>query len=182
MTKIKEVWKDVPQYKEAYQVSSLGNVRSLDRIVYTKKGSRKLIGKNLSTSKLPNGYMQVGISYDGVTKNYYTHQLVMMAFKGFEPNGKFLIVDHIDSDKTNNNIENLQLITHRENLSKDKRNSGRYSSEYVGVSWNKKIKKWVSYIQLDGKINYLGSFLDELEAHLTYQFELYHYKSMNNKF
>jgi hypothetical protein len=70
----------------------------------------------------------------------------------------------------------LQLITNRENSSKDKKNG---TSQYTGVSWNKSRNKWRVYININNKNKYLGLFTDEYEAHLVYQKALNEYK---NKF
>ena len=81
-------------------------------------------------------------------------------------NNNKLIVDHINNDKLDNTVENLQYITQRLNSSKDKKNT---SSIYTGVSWNKEKKKWKSCIRINGKSKHLGYFTDELEASNTYQ-------------
>jgi ribosomal protein L15E len=72
-----------------------------------------------------------------------------MAFLNHTPCGYKIVVDHIDNNiKTDNRLENLQLITQRENVSKDIKNT---SSKYIGVCWHKKAKKWRSSIQINGK-------------------------------
>ena len=68
----------------------------------------------------------------------------------------------------NNNVNNLQVITKRENSSKDKKGI----SKYTGVTFNKKTNKWRSQIWINGQNKTLGSFDDELEAHRAYQKEL----------
>ena len=89
----------------------------------------------------------LSLSKDGVQKFFNVHVLVAMAFLGHTPNGWALVVDHIDNDPKNNNIENLRVITQRENTSRAKIGS----SKYVGVSWHKNHKKWNSSIMVDGK-------------------------------
>ena len=95
-----------------------------------------------------------------------------MTFLNHKPDGtNKTVVDHKDNIKTNNYLSNLQLITNRENLIKF-RLIGNYSSKYVGVYWHKRAKKWCSQIQINGKMKYLGLFVNEEEAHETYQNEL----------
>jgi hypothetical protein len=94
------------------------------------------------------------------------HQLVAITFLGHNTNGHKIVVDHINGDKLNNKVENLQVITNRANLSKDKKGG---SSKYVGVNWNNAAKKWQSRILIDGNRRNLGYFANELEASEAYQ-------------
>ena len=80
-----------------------------------------------------------------------------------------MIVDHIDNNKTNNTLSNLQVITNRENCSKDKKDG---TSMFTGVSWHKNVKKWCATIHMNGKSNHLGYFVDEIEAAKEYQLAL----------
>lgn len=103
-----EFWKQ-SKYKN-YEVSSYGNVRN------TKTG--KTLTNSLSKS---NGYYKVTLSIleNGVrtTLPIETHRLVAETFLPYDPQGR-LVVDHIDSDKHNNNVSNLQWITPSENIRK----------------------------------------------------------------
>jgi len=65
-----------------------------------------------------------------------------------------------------NNVSNLQLISQRENSSKDRKDG---SSQYTGVSWFKKSNKWRSVIYINGKLKHLGLFDNELDASNAYQ-------------
>ena len=79
--------------------SESGNIFKQDRLL---KGS---IGRK--------GYLRVGISIDGVCKNYYIHALIALAWHGDRPNG--FHVDHIDFDNVNNRPENLRYLDPKEN-------------------------------------------------------------------
>ena len=166
---MEEIWKDVPNY-EWYQVSNLGNVRSLDRVVNTKGGGKRLIkGIILRPAIDTSGYYHV-VLYSALKKETTrVHKLVAMVFLNHIPNGHTMVVNHIDLDRTNNNLNNLEIITHRDNSNQKHINS---SSKYVGVSWNKKNKKWVAYIGYGSKKKHLGSFDDEFKAHQAYQKKL----------
>ena len=72
----------------------------------------------------------------------------------------------LNNKSKTNKVENLEIVTQRENANKKHIKS---SSKYIGVSWKKRDKKWVSSIRINGKKKYLGSFTDELEAHNAYQ-------------
>jgi len=157
-----EIWKDIKDYEGLYKVSNLGRVKSL------KFGKERI----LSAATNASGYSLVALYKDGKTKAITVHQLVSMAFLSHKPCGYKLVVDHINTFKTDNRLQNLQLITHRENLSKDKRWSSKYTSKYTGVFWYKPTQKWRAQIRINGKIKYLGSFKSELEASEAYQSKL----------
>ena len=109
-----EVWRDIVGYEGIYQVSNLGRVRSLDRLVRGARGMRRILGKVLSNRILPNGYNYVGLSKEHHSVHHYVHRLVAQAFI---PNPDNISdVDHIDGDKTNNCVENLRWCTHKQNI------------------------------------------------------------------
>ena len=160
MSKEIEVFKDIKGYEGVYQVSNIGNVKSLSRLVEWRGVLRPKKETLLSLSPNSDGYMQVVLNYNKNKKSFRVHQLVAMAFLGHEPCGLDTVVDHINNDKLDNRVENLQLISHRENVSKDKKSS----SGYMGVSWDKSRGKWTVGIRHKGvKVN-LGRFDDLQEA------------------
>tara|TARA_R110000744_G_C18960037_1_gene516768 strand:- start:38 stop:523 length:486 start_codon:yes stop_codon:yes gene_type:complete len=151
-----ENWKDIPSYIGYYQVSDKGNVRSLDRYVNgINKGKRLLRGKSKPLQKHPDGYYQIALSKYGVCKTFKNYQLVACAFLNFKPLSG-LVIDHIDNNPKNNNLSNLQIITHKENTQKDKKN--------LGVSYHKYSGKWRVYNYLNKKQVSLGYYETEAEA------------------
>ena len=154
-----EKWKDVPEYEGLYQVSNFGRVKSLK---FNKQRILKLTSD-------PNGYYRCNLYSKGKRGRFKVHKLVAISFLGHVPDGHNIVVDHVNNDKSNNRLENLQLISHRENTSKDKKG---YSSQYVGVTWNKSTSKWLSRIVIEGELKYLGSFTYEIEAAEAYQTKL----------
>tara|TARA_R110000737_G_scaffold114496_2_gene147456 strand:- start:1502 stop:1996 length:495 start_codon:yes stop_codon:yes gene_type:complete len=162
---MREEYRDIKGYEGHYKVSDLGRVKSV------KFGKNKIL-KQFNTG---SGYCSATLVKDRNKKNYTVHQLVAIAFLGHKPNGHKTVVDHIDNDKLNNNLYNLQLISHRENSSKDKKGG---SSDCIGVVWNKLAKKWRARIYINGRTRHLGLFADELEASESYQNEL---KEINNE-
>ena len=163
-----EEFRDVVGYEGLYQVSNLGNVKSL------KFGKGRVL-KELQTGLKKNIYLAVALSKDGKGKQYKIHQLVAMAFLNHTPCGNELVVDHINDDKLDNRLENLQIVSHRFNTYKTQ---GRHTSKYKGVSLHKKLNKWVSNIMINGKSNHLGVFNCELAAAAAYQNKL---KEITNK-
>lgn len=110
-----EIWKDVPGYEGLYQVSNMGNIKSLSHYARNnKKGGLRLTeGRILSQYKMPNGYMQVQFSKNEGREKVYVHRIVAMAFLSNE-NG-FSDVNHIDGNKENNSVDNLEWCSHRSN-------------------------------------------------------------------
>jgi hypothetical protein len=114
----KEIWRDVVGYEGLYQVSSMGRVKSLERKIYHKSLKRKIYHKIypekiLVQRKDKDDYFRVNLSSHGKTKTYRVNRLVAEAFI---PNRDNLpVVDHIDSNRTNNRVTNLRWATVRQN-------------------------------------------------------------------
>lgn len=113
MEKIKEIWKPIIGYEGIYECSSFGNIRSVNRTIITTSGIiRRMKGKML----LPiadNNYMKVLLSKEGKQKLKLVHRLVAEAFIP-NPDNKPEI-DHINTDRTDNRVENLRWVTRKEN-------------------------------------------------------------------
>lgn len=107
-----EVWKDVVGYEGLYQVSNMGRVRSLDRVIIEKRTGfkRKLKGKLLKPAIRDNGYAVVNL---GRGHHRRVHHIVMDAFVGVRQEG--YEVDHINRNRADNRLENLQYLTIGEN-------------------------------------------------------------------
>lgn len=109
-----EEWRDISDYKGLYQVSSMGRVRSLDRVIHTSNGrSIRRKGMILSLPKRPSGYPSVCLWKDNASTGFDVHRLVAMAFIGNPENKRE--VNHIDGCKWNNLVENLEWNTSAEN-------------------------------------------------------------------
>src|SRR5687768_11205255 len=110
-----EIWKDVIGYEGSYQVSSIGRVRSLTRKVNAKNGSKMTKeGRLLNPGINSKGYRLLTLQINGVWKSVKLHRLVCSHFK---PNDKNLPeINHIDGDKLNNHINNLEWCDRRHNM------------------------------------------------------------------
>ena len=106
-----EIWKDIVGYKGLYQVSNLGRVRSLGRF---DSLNRWHDGKILSDCDNGNGYRVVGFNVDGKQKLFTVHRLVALAFIPNQTNRN--CINHIDGNKSNNSVENLEWCTSSENM------------------------------------------------------------------
>ena len=161
-----EEYRAVKGYEGIYEVSNYGNVKSLERINLAGYRIKEKIMKGSTASK---GYRKFILSKNFIKKTIEVHQLVAITFLNHVPNGHKIIVDHKNNNKLDINIDNLQLITSRENLSKDKKG---YTSKYTGVCWEKDRKKWVAHIRIKGKSKTLGYFANEIEASNAYKLKL----------
>lgn len=113
MENTEEVWKDVVGYEDYYQVSSLGRIRSLDRMVKTVKYSYLIKGKILSHSNSKKRYPNLMLNRFGKFKNVDIHRLMAIAFLPNPLNKKQ--VNHINGIKNDNRLENLEWVTPKEN-------------------------------------------------------------------
>lgn len=115
---MKEIWKDIPNYEGVYQASTLGNIRSLgftheiknqwgSTSIRHKKG--RVLKQHINTA----GYYNVQLCKDGMTKRIMTHRLIAITFIPNPDNKRE--VNHKDSNRLNNQIENLEWVTSKEN-------------------------------------------------------------------
>ena len=164
---MEEIWIDVKGYEESYQVSNLGNVKSKDQVQKIRNYTRLKKGKFLAPSPDSHGYHTVRLYKNGIGKTHGLHVIVAISFLNHIPVGPSIVVDHIDNDKSNNKLSNVQVISHRENISKDQRNK---TSKYTGVYLSKygKKHKWKSVIQHERKKIFLGYYDCDTAAHLAY--------------
>lgn len=153
-----EIWKDVVGYEGFYKISDFGNVKS----IYYKKNGAEIILR----PKIGNGYFRVNLWKDGKGETKLIHMLVGMAFvdKDYVKNG--LVVNHINFNKQDNKLSNLEIVTYRENSNMK---HITHSSKYTGVCWDKNKNKWVSSITVNGTQKRLGSFCSEKEASDYYE-------------
>lgn len=100
-----EQWRPVVGYEGAYEVSDLGQVRSMDRLVPCKGGFRSSRGQTLKATPRPSGYLQVGLA----GKSALVHSLVARAFLGERPSG--YEVCHNNGDPADNRVVNLRIDT-----------------------------------------------------------------------
>ena len=149
-----EEWKES---KFGYKVSNLGQVM----------GKR---GKLLCLRGCNNGYLNVGVYFDKKQRCMYVHRLIYETFNGSVPNGYEL--DHVDGNRTNNSIDNLEVVTRRENVNRAYKRNGVKKNLPTGVfvsgDGKKRKKPYFSTISINGKPKYLGSFETIKEAETAY--------------
>jgi len=119
-----EEWKPIPGYEQAYEVSNMGRVRSLDRRVNTGiqgSSSCQVSGKVLAATNDTKGRPRVGLWWQGQQSTFKVHKLVALAFLGVRPNG--LVICHNNGKASDNRLFNLRYDTHVNNH-KDKEKHG----------------------------------------------------------
>jgi hypothetical protein len=157
-----EIWKDIIGFEGLYQISNYGNVKSCIRYVNSKLVKRVVNEKLLSLGKDKDGYLMAILCQDGIRKTVKIHRLVADAFIN-KIDGKN-IVNHIDSNKSNNILSNLEWVSSLENNCHS-RLKMKTSSKYVGVYFNKKDNNFRSTATIDGKTIILGRFKNEEDAY-----------------
>ena len=108
-----EIWKDIPGYEGCYQVSNLGNVKSLPRRVYRQDYYFVSKEKYLKFRKATQDRLYVDLYKNKEVKRFYVHSLVLLAFIGERPKG--YSVCHINGNNQDNNLSNLKYDTPRQN-------------------------------------------------------------------
>ena len=171
MIEKKEIWKDVPGVEGVYQASNMGRVRSLDRTVVYKDGRERFYKGIVIEGSVHKGYRKIKLSVNGKCKVFNTSQIIAMTFLDHTPDGHTKVIDHKNGDRSDDRVENLRIVTNRENLSNVcfRKDSKTLSSRFTGVSWHKRAEKYRSSIQYEGELIFLGFYDNELEASKSYQ-------------
>lgn len=108
-----ETWSAIPGYEGWYEVSSLGQVRSVTRTVKTQRGQRIYQGRILKQYITLNGYAMVQMRRMGVSQKCLVHRLVLQAFVGDAPDG--MECCHLNDVRADNRLANLRWDTHKAN-------------------------------------------------------------------
>lgn len=156
---MEEIWKDIIGHEGSYRVSSLGRVKSMPKLLKRGKGSYLREEKILSSNPNTNGYVSVNLRSPNRTE--YVHRLVAEAFLSNEDQKPH--VNHIDSNKSNNQVTNLEWCTHDENMKhhkKSKRTTKGVRKRYYGA--------WSARIWIDGRDISLGIYESESLARRSF--------------
>ena len=147
-----EVWKQIEEIPSKYEVSSNGIIRN------------SISGKTVSQRKMYKGYMTVMLYFNNKSYHRRVHKLMMEAFYGVS---KDKVVNHLDGDRANNILSNLEYVFYRENVC-----HGKVVKGLTGTTFFKPRDKWQSRILIDGKRRFLGYFDTKEQAHEAYKIAL----------
>jgi|JI10StandDraft_1071094.scaffolds.fasta_scaffold136380_5 hypothetical protein len=155
----KEEWKDILGYEGIYQVSNLGRIRSLDRYVaHSRCGALYIKGKFLNPTYAKRvGYSTAFINEFGIKKSSCIHRVVAETFIK-NPNN-FEFVKHIDGNKRNNRVTNLEWFSMIESIVETYKKVKK-TSEFNGIHFDKQKNKYIVVI----KRKWIGQFKTEEEA------------------
>lgn len=150
-----EIFKDIKGYEGYYQISNQGRVKSLSRVVTFSRGMEKKISIKILSINVNSvsGYGSVLLSVDSIKKRFTIHRLVAFAFLEYVEGKE---VNHINGDKLDNRLENLEFVTKSENI-KHAHKTGLINRIDVG---NKPV------LQYDLEGNFIQGFPSILKATL----------------
>jgi hypothetical protein len=153
-----ETWKDIRGYEGLYQVSNLGRIRSLGRVCNAKNNSTSKKRERILTQEITVfGYCRVRLfDLEGKSKHYATHRIVAQEFIG---NIDGYEINHKNEIKTDNRVENLEIVTSKQNCNYGTRNK-RLSEKNTAnkALWCKGV------VQKDNDGNVIAEYESRLEA------------------
>lgn len=135
-----EVWKDIKGYEGLYQISNFSNIIGLK-----SRWGVRTIPRKVSQHKTRKGYMRCGLTKNNVHKCHMVHVLVYEAFNDRIPDG--YEVNHKDFNRSNNNINNLEIMTHADNV--------RYSTSIPIVQYDLNgniVREWDAIMDVERKL------------------------------
>jgi hypothetical protein len=151
-TRAIETWKPIPGYIGLYEVSDLGRVRAVERIIIqnNQHGTYARTLREHIVAQLPSskGYLRVHLSRNGVTKKHLVHHLVLEAHIGPRPSG--MQACHRDDDKDNNELWNLKWASPEENIADRFRNGGYKFARRTHCKRNHELRGSNVYVARDG--------------------------------
>ena len=136
-----EIWKNIQGYENLYQVSNLGRIKNIKT-------------NTIKSQQIRNGYYSVRLFKEGKGKHFNTHRLVAIAFIPNKENKKQ--VNHIDGNKLNNNVINLEWVNQSENMNHAYKNNliKPYTHKIIQYDKNMNfIKEWNSIAEVEKELN-----------------------------
>ncbi len=155
---MQEIWENIPNYK-GYQVSNLGNIRTYNKTTYTNYfGTRhwknRILKQKVSTNKYGRKDYRVELWKDGKHKTFLVARLVAFIFYN-QPLESKLTVNHKDGNSTNNKLDNLEIITRKENIQHAYKNNMYSYCKKVKII-NKQNKNEITFNCLSNASKYIN--------------------------
>lgn len=172
-----EIWKNIPNF-EGYQVSNLGKVRTHNKVTYTKKhGERhwkdRILHYKGNTYK--TGY-KVDLWKNNKPYTMLVARLVAFTFYNKDINNHKLTVDHLDGNRLNNNINNLELVSLKENIKRGFENN-LYSCQ-TKIKLTKKDDNTTQYFR---SMSEASRFLNKNIKYISSNIKINKYENKNYK-
>jgi hypothetical protein len=151
-----ENWRDIQGYEGLYQVSNLGRVKSLDRVIHYKADEHysvsfdKQVKGKIIRQCCSNGYMILDLCKNGKIKNKTVHRLVATTF--IENPNNHPVINHKDKCRSNNRVDNLEWCTQKYN--------NEYSNTQEKASSSRKMSIW----QFDKSFNFIKEYESAADA------------------
>lgn len=174
-----EIWKKIKGFED-YEVSNLGNVKRISNFKFCNKNY--LDNYFLKQKDNGKGYFRVKLSNNGVVKMYMVHRLIAENF--IENPNNYKVVNHIDHNKKNNNIENLEWCTHSHNVNEFNKYLpliGTKTRKTKGYTFSKKDKLYISRIGFGSKTITLSYFKNKENSidcyNIAYDLKIKYFKN-----
>lgn len=139
---MREEWRDIKGFEGLYQISNMGNVKSLERTVWNSRGYYVTVPERIRKARKNRyGYLYVALWKEGKRKQYMIHRLVASAFLNNADN--LPEINHKDEDKTNNTVDNLEWCdrsyncnygTRNKKISEKMTNSSKLGKSVIGIN------------------------------------------------
>tara|TARA_R110000868_G_scaffold94593_2_gene260941 strand:- start:342 stop:770 length:429 start_codon:yes stop_codon:yes gene_type:complete len=130
-----DIFEDLKDYEGYYQINPLGKIKNI------KKESRRKVNHIMAEINV-KGYLYVCLSKDGKSKRFAIHRLVAIQYIPNTENKQ--TVDHIDRNKSNNNLNNLRWATMSEQNKNTSRNVTPQEHYIKNMNRNRRHHRWIS--------------------------------------
>lgn len=158
---MEEEFVDIKGYEGSYQINRLGQVKSCERYVKHRNIYKLVTDRILKQHINSCGYLVVRLYKHSGNKTLPVHQLLVKTFKN-NYDGKYYSCDHINKNKLDNTIENLRIVSIRDN------NNNRLTESIYGVGVSKYNNKFRALIRINNKRIYIGLFISQEQAYSKY--------------
>ena len=170
-----EQWKPIEGFEGYYEISNQGRIRSVDRRcrTHSTEAGRRVKGQLMKPTDNGNGYLVIHLKKNGKRISRYIHRLVAEAFLEM-PTGSN-VVDHIDYNKKNNAVDNLQWCTQKENICRSRARMRKQHKtnppsgyKYISIKGGryrvniKKAKVYKTFLSLEEAIEYRNEVCNEV--------------------